>query len=899
MGMSNTPIKAQRQRGGFMVVLAMVLLPVGGAQALQIELDYGEGISGVLSTSMTLGASMRTQNRSKDLLGKANLIPNICGTRFVEARNEEVNFHACQGINQLDVIPARGLAGIKDPILPDGSDGLLDGIGSVGQFSPNNDNGNWNYDRHDLTQAPLKITQDINLTYEDYGFFGRWLYFYDFVNNDFDEYHPNRLQVGDIGLEPSALPVPGLPVTYGGAPGPYSSRRSDAPTLKQVGTDFQLLDAYFYGVVPIPGDRELNFKLGRQSISWGESTVLVINSLNQTNPVSANNLFRTGFIPEEVFTPVGMLYASTGITDNLSIEAYYQYEWAPVEAPAPGSFYSTVDVGTDFAGGNTAGIQFGGGAEDPERVGTPLNNPLSGLTDSTIAIYRNRDKEPSDSGQWGVAFKYYAEDFNNGTDFGFYFMNYHSKLPYASFQASDLSCARTHGADGADGNPTGANTGVDAFNLATLGLACPNLPLVDALIGGLLGVNGLVPLGVDGLLLDPVGGVIRDATGTIVGPITGAASPLTDALGLPIDLAAGLQPLGTGDPTDAVPLDTVRFGLEYPEDLRLYGMSFNTTVGDLSIQGEVAYRPNMPVQVDAEDLTFAALGPTLTSCHRAIHPEYDGQVCADNAVGPLHTQSGVNTFNLVPQTGGTTGNGGDAPSVQRSFPSFISSYRGLTIGENDPNGYIRGFEFAKALQYNLGATYILGKTANPIGADQVILFFEMGATQVLNAPERYLYQIDAPGTTRHASAGAVDADTVDPSDANLTPQQIRQDHAGCLVGVCVAGPDGLRFNPQQETNNYASAFSWGYRVISLLRYESIAPGISLQPFIILAHDVKGIAPGPGENFIEGRKSFSVNFEIRYKNNWAFFPGYAWFTGGGSQNLLRDRDTASFYLRYQF
>ncbi|MGJ8669476.1 MAG: DUF1302 family protein, partial [Oceanococcus sp.] len=455
----------------------------------------------------------------------------------------------------------------------------------------------------------------------------------------------------------------------------------------------------------------------------------------------------------------------------------------------------------------------------------------------------------------------------------------------------DLSCARTHPADGADGDPTGANNGIDAFSLPTLLLSCPNLPLGEALVGGLIGADGLIPLGIDGLLLDPVGGLVQDATGALLGPLG------SDGLGLPFDYANGVQLLGTGEVTDAVRLDSVRFGLEYPEDLKVYGMSFNTTAGDLSVQGEIAYRPNMPVQVDAEDLTFAALGPLLTGCHRAVHPEYDGQTCAD-ATGVLSV-SGENTFNLIPPTGGTTGNGGDAPSVQRSFPSYITSYRGITVGENDPNGYIRGWENAKSLQYNLGATYILGKTANPIGADQIILFFELGATQVLNAPERWEYQIEAPATFRHASAGVVDTDAVDPSNTNLTPQQIRNDHPGCLEGICVAGTDGLRFNPERETNQYASDFSWGWRIISLVRYESILPGISLQPFIIIAHDVEGIAPGPGENFIEGRKNFSINFEVRYKNNWAFFPGYTWWTGGGSQNLMRDRDLAQFYVRYQF
>lgn len=48
--------------------------------------------------------------------------------------------------------------------------------------------------------------------------------------------------------------------------------------------------------------------------------------------------------------------------------------------------------------------------------------------------------------------------------------------------------------------------------------------------------------------------------------------------------------------------------VEYPEDMRLYGLSFQTTLGSTSITGEFSYRPNMPLQLNSTDLTFAALG---------------------------------------------------------------------------------------------------------------------------------------------------------------------------------------------------------------------------------------------------------------------------------------------------
>src|SRR3546814_18171248 len=71
----------------------------------------------------------------------------------------------------------------------------------------------------DLVQAPFKITQDLSLTLGDWGLFVKGLYFYDAVNADFREYHPNRITSDnylDVGfastpgseLLPINLPLP-------------------------------------------------------------------------------------------------------------------------------------------------------------------------------------------------------------------------------------------------------------------------------------------------------------------------------------------------------------------------------------------------------------------------------------------------------------------------------------------------------------------------------------------------------------------------------------------------------------------------------------------------------------------------------------------------------------------
>jgi hypothetical protein len=48
---------------------------------------------------------------------------------------------------------------------------------------------------------------------------------------------------------------------------------------------------------------------------------------------------------------------------------------------------------------------------------------------------------------------------------------------------------------------------------------------------------------------------------------------------------------------------------EYVEDIRMYGLSFNTTLGEASVFGEFAYRPNLPIGVaTTNDLLGDLLG---------------------------------------------------------------------------------------------------------------------------------------------------------------------------------------------------------------------------------------------------------------------------------------------------
>ena len=139
-----------------------------------------------------------------------------------------------------------------------------------------------------------------------------------------------------------------------------------------------------------------------------------------------------------------------------------------------------------------------------------------------------------------------------------------------------------------------------------------------------------------------------------------------------------------------------------------------------------------------------------------------------------------------------------------------------------------------------------------------------------------------------ASAGA------DGSGANGSRQ-------ACSASTdCVVGGDGLRFNPhQQDLTGYPDKISWGYRVITIWKYESVLPGISLQPTLFYSQDVMGTSPGPAGNFVAGSKIASFNLETRYKSALSFTAGYTWFWGGGQYNPLSDRDFLQFFVKYQF
>lgn len=638
VGSLRTPLRAP-----LALAVAGALLAVASGDAQAIEFNRGE-ISGSFDTTVTYGISARMDDRDDDLVGKGQFTPTLAAQ--VAALQAQGRFLDAQALQ----------------------------VAARGRFSVNNDDGNLKYDDGDIFSNAVKLTSELSLNWRDSGAFVRATYFYDFENEGRDD-------LTEIAKE-------------------------------KVGSDFQLLDAFLFHNFAIGDGANGSVRFGRQVVSWGEST-FIQNGINVINPIDVSRLRVAGAELKEAFLPVDSLWASFSLTENLSVEAVYLLEWEEIEPDASGTYFSTNDFAT--LGGTYVMLGFG-------TVPQPVNNPElfydvcqsgpagfarsdTGLPAALVgagcsaAFPRAPDVKAGDSGQYGAALRYFASELWE-TEFGFYYLKYHSRLP---------------------------------------------------LISGIA--------------------------------ITSSAT------------------------------SSGRYFVEYPEDIELYGFSWNTTLPyGVAFQGELSYRPNMPLQVDDVELLFSGLSPL-------------------NA--------------LIPQP-------------QLRFNSQLGSYA--------PGAYIRGWERHEVSQLQSTFTKVFGP-GNFLHAEQIALVGEIGGTKVWDLPSHDVLRYQGDGTD---TGGGPDIST------------------------------GQLRNPFTQVDGFPTQFSWGYRLAVRADYNNaFGSSFNLSPRIAFNHDVNGITPGPGGNFIEGRKSATLGVEGSYLSAWSADLSYTAFWGAGNLNLIGDRDFLSLTLKYSF
>ena len=427
-----------------------------------------------------------------------------------------------------------GLQGSLDTTISHGMTFRAEGRDKALASGANDNDGNLNYDRG-LVSNTSKFTADLEVQAGDFGAFVRATGFIDFENDD----------------------------------GKRERTRLGGAAKKRVGSDFDVLDAYVTGAFDA-GGAIVDMRLGKHVLNWGEST-FIPNGINAINPFDVSKLRLPGSELREALLPVGLASASVAPTGKLSVEGFYQFDWDETEIDPVGSYFSTTDyVGP---GANRAVIALP--ELEPLGLGdtgiTATNNPFAafGLPDifgenpDFLTARRGPDHAPGNSGQWGLALRYFAEEFND-TEFGFYYMNHHSRLPVVS--------ARTGTAESAGAGLAAAGRVAAAASAA--------VPLIIA--------AGRTPEEAQGLA-------------------EGAAA------------AAGIDAYAR----------TGHYFVEYPEDIRLFGVSFNTELGATgwALQGEWSHRRDAPLQLAERKVFAEALAPVTECLARAGANPADGPAC--------------------------------------------------------------------------------------------------------------------------------------------------------------------------------------------------------------------------------------------------------------------------------
>ncbi len=257
---------------------------------------------------------------------------------------------------------------------------VLNGGRDANIAAENFDDGNLNYRRGDIFTASTRMLHELDFSWENYGAFVSVAYFYDFVNNNAE-----------------------------------STRRTDLSDAarSQAGRGFDLYDAYLYGDFHVAG-MPLTVRAGNQVINWGEA-IYRAGGVGQTNAVDVSRLVTPGTNIREGYLPSPMLYVNLSPFEGFGLEAYYQFKWRNTELVPVGTFHSTEDI----LGEGAEGFFFAG---DPGGVGYPAA--------FAAGIPKLADDEPKDSGQFGVAARYFIDSL--ATETSLYYLNYHAKTPYLS-----------------------------------------------------------------------------------------------------------------------------------------------------------------------------------------------------------------------------------------------------------------------------------------------------------------------------------------------------------------------------------------------------------------------------------------------------------------------------------
>ena len=189
------------------------------------------------------------------------------------------------------------------------------------------------------------------------------------------------------------------------------------------GQRLRLLDAYAYGNWRLGPHQDIDLRVGRQVVAWGEALFFSGIATAQA-PADASKAFVPGIETKDLLLPSNQISLKMGLTDDLTLLGYYKLEYKATELSPVGDYFSTTDV-------------VGPGAEFIYLTPNPLYGltipglpaSLGQLVPGTPQVWtatRGPDIKPSDYGQYGVGLNY---QLTTQTSVGAYYLRYSDTSP--------------------------------------------------------------------------------------------------------------------------------------------------------------------------------------------------------------------------------------------------------------------------------------------------------------------------------------------------------------------------------------------------------------------------------------------------------------------------------------
>ena len=240
------------------------------------------------------------------------------------------------------------------------------------------DDGDRNFKRG-LVSNRVDLFSELDMTYKNVGARVSGAAWYDYVYNHGNDNSSDSVNSTSVGA------------------GQFNNGTRD-----MMGRKAEILDAFLFLRSDQSSETPYTIRAGKHTVLYGESLFFGANGI--ANAQAPMDLIKLLSVPgsqfKEIIRPVGQVSTQVQVSSNVSLGAYYQYQWEKNRLPPSGSYLSDVD----FVGAGTESL----------LPGTP------------VAMAKVQDLRPeAPQGGFQVRFKTDSSD----VEYGIYAAQYNDKNP--------------------------------------------------------------------------------------------------------------------------------------------------------------------------------------------------------------------------------------------------------------------------------------------------------------------------------------------------------------------------------------------------------------------------------------------------------------------------------------